>query len=199
MAFGRSDVDQRLERVLDDGLGQALGCVVGAGGAAGCAGGDVDAARRDDNRIAKMIIAHQIGEWRYTLFEGFVIMAGFEQRTGALAIDFVGSQVIANGAGAASALLAQEGDQVGIAVFPRMFLQLDEGNFRLLVLGAFQAEDDARSFGRPVIKQAFVDMTDLFDIESAEAEAARLGLPAEADLQQLKRFEQVQDCAVVDI
>ena len=44
-SLGRTDVDKRLERVLDDRLGQALGRVMRAGGAAGCAGGDVDAAR----------------------------------------------------------------------------------------------------------------------------------------------------------
>ena len=50
-----------------------------------------------------------------------------------------------------------------------------------------------------MIEQAFVDMPDLLDIEGTEAETARFGLTAEANLEQLQRFEQMQDGAVIDL
>ena len=49
-----------------------------------------------------------------------------------------------------------------------------------------------------MVEQAFVDVADLFDAQRAEGEPARLGVTADADLQELQRLQGVEYGAVVD-
>ena len=58
-SLGRADVDQRLQRVLHDGFGQALGRIVRAAAASVSPGRNEDTARCDDDRVIHVIEPHQ--------------------------------------------------------------------------------------------------------------------------------------------
>ena len=62
LALGRADIDERLQRVLDDGFGEDWRRVVRAGAAAVGARGDVDAALGNDDELAEAVLAEQAGE-----------------------------------------------------------------------------------------------------------------------------------------
>ena len=78
-AFGGAFVNQWFERVLDDRFGQALWRVVGSAAAAIGAFGDVDAAVGNDDRIARTVLADEVGEWLDLGGEGLVVSTSGEQ------------------------------------------------------------------------------------------------------------------------
>ena len=81
-ARGGTFVDQRLQGVLDDGLGQRGRGVVGAGAAAVGARGDVDAAGKHDEGALEGVVADQADKGLQTGHQGLVLIAGDAQPMG---------------------------------------------------------------------------------------------------------------------
>ena len=57
--LGRSEIDERLQRVLDDGFGEAARGVMGAGAASVAARGDVEAVLGTDHGTTERVLAQQ--------------------------------------------------------------------------------------------------------------------------------------------
>ena len=79
LALRWAEVDQRVERVLHDRLGQAARRVVRAGAAAIGPGGHIDAAHGVDDRIAGEVLAQQRGVGLHAGVERGVVVAGRQQ------------------------------------------------------------------------------------------------------------------------
>ena len=165
LAFGGAEVDERLQRVLDDGLGEAARGVMGAGATAVAARGDINAALGNDDQLLEAVPAQQSGEGSDPLREQRVLTAGDEQRVPVKCGRLFDEAL--EGFLAATGFFVEEFNEGG-GVLPRDLFELRKGNFRVGVLRAGEAEDRLmRALGR-VVEETFVNVTDLLDVERTE-------------------------------
>ena len=142
LALRRADVDQRLERVLHDRLGQAARRVVRAGGAAGRPGGHVHAARQDHHRVAEIVRraaarqraarAGRAGSSPHTLRR--------RPDSACVVIEAIHGQRVFQRGFAAPGLRRSASSSRAASPLARCLFQLRKGHFRLLVLGAVQPQ-----------------------------------------------------------
>jgi hypothetical protein len=173
-ALGGAEVAEGLEGVADDRAGQLGRGVVGAGGAALGALGDVEAAGGEDDGDLVGVAAEQRGPEFDAREEGLVVVAGAEEQATLLGrggvADGGGSL---EGVGAAAGGLAEALEQ-GFGVGGEA-LEVGEGDLGVGALAAAQAEDGAGGADGGVVEEALVDVADLLDAEAVEREAAGLG------------------------
>ena len=134
----RADVDERLQRVLDDGLGQAAGRVVRAGGSAVGSRGDVDTSLADDHRLVERVVADQARERLHPVEQAAFVAAGRPDLLGGVSLHRAVQRFL-QGVLRPARLLVQELEQVRLALGPEP-LQFRQGDFRLVPLGADQAQ-----------------------------------------------------------
>src|ERR1035438_7363723 len=184
LAFGGSGVNQRRQRVLHHGFGERAWRVLRPGLAARRSDGDVEAAGRYHPRVAVVIAANQAGEWCDLLPLGpaqGIVNGVLRQR-------------LLDSLGAAPGFIGEPFNEVRLSAAA---VEFGERHFDLFL--AIQPEHEFRGAARGVIEQPFVDVTDLFDIEGAEAKAALFASAAwHLHLQELESAEEMKHGAVVD-
>ncbi|WP_205704006.1 hypothetical protein [Candidatus Chloroploca sp. Khr17] len=108
-AFSGAMIDQGIEGVLDDGLGERAGRVVGAAGAAVGAAGDIEAACGDDDRPPKGVATQQPGEGPHPLNQIRIIVTGSPQSVEVAGFQRDRERLLQRTGGAAG-FLAEEGE-----------------------------------------------------------------------------------------
>ncbi len=198
LALGGAVVDERLQRVLHDRLGQAARGVVGAALAPLRPARHVDPARRDDHRLPVAVRADQPRNGQHPREERRVVAARRAQPRLLLRVRLVRER-LAERARAAPGLLAQIGEKARLAA-RLLRLHRRPAAAPAPVARARKPMIVARGTLHAVVQQPLVHVPDLLDVQRAEGEPPRLGGAAAGHLhlQQLQRVEQVQHRAVVD-
>ncbi len=112
LALRRAHVDQRLQRVLHDRLGQAAG-VVRAGGASLGPCRHIGAARRDDRGPSVVVVADQPVPGQHAGEQTRVIFAGGHQRLATAGVGRPGFEGVAQRVGCAPRRFLEEVEQLG--------------------------------------------------------------------------------------
>src|SRR5581483_7306417 len=171
-ALGGAAVDDGLERVLDDRLGQARRRVVRPSRAPEGALGDVDAALAEDQRVAEDVVADKAGEGKHALDELRVVPADGAETRKAIGVE-LGVKCLAKRRDAPTGLVLEEREQRLLAL-GALGLELGQRDLGLLALRAHEPERRRVGAERRVLEEAFVDVADLLDPEGTEAERAPL-------------------------
>ena len=183
-------VDDGVQRVVDDLLGELARRVVRARRAAVERLGDVQRAGEEDERVAAQVVAQQRVVRRHAREQRVVGAARRAQPRAALVGQLGGEQLADRARGAAGLLGEPLDERVLAGVRPALDLAERE-------LGLVLAAERERGVGdadRGVVEQALVDVADLLDVERAVGQQhARAAL-----VERLQRVEQVQHRAVVD-
>ena len=162
LALGWTLVDQGLQRVLHDRLGQAFFRVVRAVSAAVGPRRDVDAARKDDHRVIERVEPHQPCERLDSLPELLVPLTGGAESAQGQVVRCRRQEPLHGGDRRPSRLLPHERQQLVLA-FRRQGFEPGQGHFGLVVPWSIQPQHGLGSLYRRVVEQTFVDVPDLED------------------------------------
>ncbi len=191
-------VDEWLQGVAHDLLGQRLGRVLGAHVPAGRRLGDVLRARQQHDRQTPQVGADQPPERQHPLDGGVVVAAGDSEAGEIDAARPVGEKLDKRGRGALTAGLVGQPLAEGDGPGGELSLELGDGELGLGALGADQAQRQHLHGSAAVVEQALVAVADLLDVERLVADPLGDGATAGPDLDVEKSIEDGEHGPVVD-
>ena len=168
LPLGWSFVDQGLQRVLHDRLGQAFFRVVGAAGAAVGAHRDVNAARQDNDRVIERVEPHKTRKRLDPLPELVVSLTGGAESAQCQVVRYRCQEPLHGGDRRPSRLLLHECQQLVLAL-RRQGFELGQGHLGLMVPRSAQPEHGLGRLDRRVVEQTLIDVPDLEDRQGTKA------------------------------